>query len=148
MSATARSGAVEDSWRRVLAQTPAWTPPAKRTVVVVPHPDDEVLGVGGLIAYQRRRSVEVRVVAVSDGEAAYPDAEDLGPLRIVEQERALARLGVPSECIVRLGLPDSCLHDHVATLMEVLTEMVDADTLLVAPWRLGPLTLPFEAYIR
>ncbi len=45
-----------------------WTPPAIPTLVVVPHPDDEVLLVGGLIATQRERGVPFHVLGVTDGE--------------------------------------------------------------------------------
>lgn len=49
--------------------------PVLRTLVVAPHRDDETLLAGGLIASQRRRGIDVQVVAVTDGESAYGGAD-------------------------------------------------------------------------
>ncbi len=42
------------------------------TVVVAPHPDDETLGCGVLIAAKRRLGAEVAVVFLTDGAASHP----------------------------------------------------------------------------
>jgi len=70
----------ETDWRDWLADL---RPPAlsieqllantQRVVVVSPHPDDEVLACGGLLALHARRGGEVMVVAVTDGEASHRD---------------------------------------------------------------------------
>lgn len=44
-------------------------PPRGRVAVVAPHPDDEVVGVGGTIALHRRAGDPVRVLVVTDGRA-------------------------------------------------------------------------------
>ncbi len=54
-----------------LADARPWQPSERPVLVVAPHRDDETLGAGGLIAAQRSRGIEVRVVAVTDGEMAY-----------------------------------------------------------------------------
>lgn len=124
------------TWRDV--RRTAWLPPARRTVVVVPHPDDEALGTAGLILTQRRRGVPVVVVAVTDGEAAYPDAP---PRRVAarrrrEQRDSLAHLGVHEDAVVRLGLPDGGLTGLENELAAQLTALVRPDDLVVAPWHL------------
>ena len=92
----------ERVWLDTLHSAPPWKPNDGRTIVVAPHPDDEVLGAGGLIADRRRRHVPVTVVAVTDGEAAYAGVEGLGSLRRNEQSKALARvLGVAESDIIR-----------------------------------------------
>ncbi len=48
----------------------ALVPAGARAVMVAPHPDDEVLAVGGLLALLARAGAEVRVVAVTDGTAS------------------------------------------------------------------------------
>ena len=63
-------------------------------VVVSPHPDDETLGVGGLLAELLARGWSVCVVAVTDGEAAHgrqvpSAARRLARRRRAEQEAAL-----------------------------------------------------------
>src|SRR5690606_30041337 len=89
--------------------------PTGRTVVVVPHPDDEALAAGGLIAHQRARGREVVVGAVTDGDAAYPDWEGthLARVRRREQLEALHRLGVGRHAVHRLGIPDGATIRHV-----------------------------------
>ena len=62
----------EAEWLAVLHNVPKWVPPMWPTVVIAPHPDDETLGAGRLIATQRRQGVPVTIVAVTNGEAAYP----------------------------------------------------------------------------
>ncbi len=81
-------------------------------VVVAPHPDDESLGCGGLIAEARAEGRRVRVVVVSDGTGshpaskAYPKAR-LRDLRETEARRAVNELGLDSdEDIEFLRLPD------------------------------------------
>lgn len=83
-----------------------------RLVVLAPHPDDEVLGVGGLLA---TAGVEVLVVAVTDGDASHPGspthgAMELASLRRAEQVEALHTLGIHTR-ITRLGLPDGHIVD-------------------------------------
>lgn len=69
-----------------------------RAVVIAPHPDDEVLAVGGVMQLLARRGCELAIVAVTDGEASHPLAphltkSQLAELRAREREVALGRLG-------------------------------------------------------
>ena len=85
-------------------------PPAT-VVVVAPHPDDEILGVGGLLAMLARAGSTIHVVAVTDGEASHPgsptlDRERLAALRVEETHDALAALGARGATVERLRLPD------------------------------------------
>ena len=113
-----------------------WTPARRPTVVIAPHPDDEALAAGGLIAGLRELGVEVTVIAVTDGERAYGDAVDrsLGQLREREQTAALARLGVAPDRIVRLRLPDSEVATHQAEVVRRLRPLLSAEMQLIAPW--------------
>ena len=47
-------------------------PPGSRLVVVAPHPDDEILGAGGLLAATARAGRDLLLVAVTDGQASHP----------------------------------------------------------------------------
>lgn len=124
----------DDVWRVAIEKQPVWHPHAARSVIVAPHPDDETLGPGGLITTLRKRDVDVRVVAVTDGESAYEGALDLGPIRRSEQEEALQILGVGRDHIIRLGLPDRSVSEHETKLIDQLLPLTDVDCLLVAPW--------------
>ena len=85
------------------------TPAPDRVVVVAPHPDDEVLAVGGLLALLAGLGTAVEVVAVTDGEASNPGGSlpppELAVRRVAETHAALAALGVPA-AVRRLALPD------------------------------------------
>lgn len=80
-------------------------------IVLAPHPDDESLACGGLLAQLAARALPVRVVAVSDGAASHPGSRAWPParlqeLRAAELEGALAELGLPAASLRRLDLPD------------------------------------------
>jgi LmbE family N-acetylglucosaminyl deacetylase len=123
-------------WDRHLRSVPTLRPPARRTVVVVPHPDDESLSSGGLIMHQVARGVPVTVVAVTDGEAAYPawPDSDLAATRREEQHTALSILGVPATATLRFGLPDGAVDTHGDELVERLRTIINPGDLVVAPW--------------
>ena len=63
-------GTDERAWQRVLADAPDWMPPDGPLLIVSPHPDDEILGAGGLIHTWKKLGRIVTVISVTDGEAA------------------------------------------------------------------------------
>jgi LmbE family N-acetylglucosaminyl deacetylase len=122
----------------LLATVPEWTPAEKSTVVVAPHPDDETLAAGGLIAMQRFRRIPVTLLAVTDGEAAYSGAFDLGKTRRIEQAHAAETLGIAHDAVIRLGMRDSAVAESEQALANRIKECINSDTLLVAPWPRDP----------
>ena len=81
-------------------------------VVVAPHPDDESLGCGGLIAAARAAGRRVRLVVVSDGCGSHTQSrlyppETLRALREAETLRAVVILGLAAEDVTFLRLPDA-----------------------------------------
>ncbi|MGB3735629.1 MAG: PIG-L family deacetylase [Ilumatobacter sp.] len=126
-----------DRWASVHAAARRVTPPAGRYVVVAPHPDDEVLTVGGLILQLVAVGAEVTVIGVTDGGSAYPDRyehDELATRRRAEQQRALATLGVPPGWTVSMGLRDGRVADDEAAVLDRLLSACDASTTLIAPW--------------
>ncbi|GAA4499552.1 PIG-L family deacetylase [Hymenobacter ginsengisoli] len=119
-----------------------------RTVIVIPHPDDEALGCGGLLALLRQAGQPVAAVQVSDGTMSHPHSVDFSPvarreLRYAELRHALAVLNVDEHNVLYLGLPDSevpsegsAFDKAAARLADFITEQ-QADTVLV-PWRRDP----------
>ncbi len=105
-------------------QAELWQPfplpqPSERILIVAPHPDDEVLGCGGLIAQAVRRGALVRVVFLTCGDGyvgaatllcrSTPRANDfinLGKLRMQEARRAAQALGLDPQSLIFLGYPD------------------------------------------
>ena len=93
-------------------------------MVVAPHPDDEVLGVGGVLA----EVAGADVVAVTDGEASHPDStvysqEALAAVRRDETATALTALGQDPSWVFRLGHPDGRVDEPalVAALLPHLS---------------------------
>ena len=91
-----------------------------RLTVIAPHPDDESLGVGGIIWQARQKNIPVSVIFLTNGDGnrvgvaqhyhrLLPKAEqyrNYGRMRQKEAVRALGHLGVTPEFIHFLGLPD------------------------------------------
>ena len=95
-----------------------------RAVVLAAHPDDEVLGAGGLLRRLARSGWDVDVVWASDGEASHPGSTVVAPaalarLRRAESLAARAVLGLHGT-VGWLGLPDSGLAAHEDAVHDAL----------------------------
>src|ERR1700739_4435142 len=126
----------EDEWRLLFSDLLHWQPPERPAVVISPHPDDETLGCGGLIARLRSKGTDVTVVAVTDGENAYEDHVRRRAIREREQTNALGMLGVDPQHIIRFRFPDSGLTNCERRLVDDLQTVVAVDAHIIAPWRL------------
>lgn len=138
---------------RAATRTPSPSPPdfvagLGPTLVVAPHPDDESLGCGGLIALLRERQVPVTVLLLSDGTGSHPGSRRFPAaaryaLRLREMRRALVLLGVDAP-LVEVGLTDGALPGRgcagFAGAVEVVHGCIDAlaPATLLAPWRRDP----------
>ncbi|WP_256354008.1 PIG-L deacetylase family protein [Variovorax sp. dw_308] len=143
----ASEGTPEHDWLPWLrsAGMPAATagtlvPEGARAVVVAPHPDDEVLAVGGLLARLAALRRQICIIAVTDGTASHRgstrwSALDLARIRPQESLRALRRLGVP-QAPVRLGLPDGGLQALGSRLADALLPLLRPGDTLFTTWRL------------
>jgi LmbE family N-acetylglucosaminyl deacetylase len=114
-------------------------PPGARMVIVAPHPDDEVLSVGGLLALVARSGTPVCVIAVTDGTASHRGstewpADRLTRERPMESRNALHCLGIDVEP-VRLGMPDGGLQDLRWLLSERLLPLLDRSDVIFTTWR-------------
>jgi LmbE family N-acetylglucosaminyl deacetylase len=121
-------------WRAALDAVPSWLPATARLLVVSPHPDDEVLGAGGLIRHWTRARRPVTLLSITDGEAAYTDWPGLGLLRRSELQQALAILGGTRPLAVGLNIPDGRVQQHGEALRAALAALCDRDTTLIAPY--------------
>lgn len=112
----------------------------RRVVVIAPHPDDEVLGAGGLLRQLVGLVADVEVLAVTDGERSHPASvvgsrSHLAAIRRRESLLALSRLCDRAPTVTRLGLPDGQVGDHVEQLAVALFDRSHQDTLWVGPWQ-------------
>jgi LmbE family N-acetylglucosaminyl deacetylase len=92
-----------------------------RVLVLAPHPDDEVLGTGGLIQQALAAGAKVQVVFLTQGENNIVSFQTfsrrpmltpsqiraMGAIRRLEALAALGKLGVPPEQVIFLGYPDN-----------------------------------------
>lgn len=99
---------------------PAPKDEGERVLVLAPHPDDEVLGVGGTIVDFLAQGHQVLVVFLTNGDAntaakqfftwnplhKAEDYQALGYRRMKEAGEAMRLLGVPWEHLLFLGYPD------------------------------------------
>lgn len=97
----------------------------ERMLVLAPHPDDEAIACGGLIALHLRENRAVRVVVATDG-----GAQGNVSLREDESRRGLAQLGETAQ-IAFLGFPDRALSDDAATRLREELHSFRPDLILV-----------------
>lgn len=135
--------------RQAMAQFPLVEPGdfvRRGLVVVAPHPDDESLGCGGLIAACRDAGLPVTVVIVSDGAASHPKSRLFPPQRLArlrqdEARAAAAALGLAPGDMHFLGLPDGAVPCEGPAARAAVARMIrlagDADVMAVT-WRHDP----------
>jgi LmbE family N-acetylglucosaminyl deacetylase len=108
------------------AVAPLSLPARLRVMVFAPHPDDETVGVGGLIYRLAHRNAPVRVVFLTNGDGFAKAAQEgfdldqqptdadfvaLGELRQREALAATQRLGLTKRDVHFLGFPDGGLAE-------------------------------------
>ncbi len=106
-------------------------------MIVAAHPDDEVLGAGGLISMLAASRARLRLVAVTDGERSHRGHASpavLARRRTAETAAALRALGARAAEVIRLGLPDSGLAAREDELTAALAPLVAGFDLCLAPW--------------
>lgn len=95
----------------------------ERLLVIAPHPDDELLGCGGLIQRALKNGAEVTVAVITNGEAFEPsvaleertlepsreDYREYAAKRRLESREALRTLRLPDDRLRFLGYPDKGL---------------------------------------
>jgi LmbE family N-acetylglucosaminyl deacetylase len=118
-------------------------------LILAPHPDDETLGCGGLIAAGAAAGRMPLVVFLTDGAASHPNSrayptERLRMTREQEAREAAGCLGLPAERLVFLREPDSRaprwgagFKAVVGRLRALVSREPRCGTIL-APWRHDP----------
>ena len=132
---------------RRLAEVPGITveelvPPGARAVIVAPHPDDEVLGCGGLLQLLATAGRSMQLISVTDGSASHPGSqrwpvERLSVVRPQESAEALRRLGLPMHSLkwLRGGFTDTLVAAQEQALSAFIESHLRADDVLFTTWR-------------
>jgi LmbE family N-acetylglucosaminyl deacetylase len=109
-------------------------PTAREIVVVAPHPDDESIGCGGLIALAARSGARVTVLFVTDGENLLI-ADRPGSLAQRRRAQGTAACTVLGAEPVFLGFADGNIDGgDLDALGSVLTDALTAAGLVLLPW--------------
>jgi LmbE family N-acetylglucosaminyl deacetylase len=127
-------GTSEFRWDEALQHAPLLSLPSPAILVVSPHPDDEVLGAGGLIRSAAEAGHEVTVLSVTDGEAAYPDWKGLDRIRRREASDALHVLAPHKVSTQYLNIPDGHVDEHQTRLFDAIDRRISRNTVLIGPY--------------
>jgi LmbE family N-acetylglucosaminyl deacetylase len=122
---------------------------SRRVLVLAPHPDDETLGCGGLIAKLAQQGSSFYIVFVTDGSASHRGSQSWSRTRLAtcrEQEaaEALMRLGVGGARRAFFRLPDAAMpkplsqewNVAIGKLQNILRSF--QPDLALLPWRRDP----------
>lgn len=118
-------------------------------LILAPHPDDESLGCGGLIAACVAVGRPPLVVVLTDGAGSHPHSRAFPPdrlrdMRAQEVRDAVACLGLPPDHVVHLNEPDAAAphagpaFDAVVAKLLMLAGRKPDCTAILAPWRQDP----------
>ncbi len=126
------------------ASKPQLPQPEGATLIVAPHPDDEVIGCGGLIARLVSQGNPPYIVIMTGGEGSHNQCCSLSSTEIVNARRGLTRdaleiLGVPPSNIRELDFPDGGIdagHRQVAALRSEIEE-IRPDCVFIPHWGEG-----------
>lgn len=93
-------------------------------LVLAAHPDDEVIGAGGMLAWHATRGHQITVVHATDGAKGDPGhrEHDIRAVRRREGQEALARLGIGEAR--HWDLPDGDLPEHLPALTARIAEVM------------------------
>jgi LmbE family N-acetylglucosaminyl deacetylase len=131
----------------------------RRSLVLAPHPDDEVLGCGGTIARKVGHGTRVSIVFLTDGRrGGVGSPGTVTAAREAEAIRAAEALGLSADHLAFLGFEDGRLRDHLAQALRVVREKVEAfgpcDVFVpyrreyhgdhLATWEIGRRSLPVD----
>ena len=122
--------------------------PFKKAFVVAAHPDDDVIGCGGLLWKIARAGGEVCVCYLTDGSRSHPGSVRYPPsavaeLRAREARAALHVLGITQEPLFfeladgSLARLDTDLREHAIERLARAIEAFEPEIVL-APWRRDP----------
>jgi LmbE family N-acetylglucosaminyl deacetylase len=114
------------TWSSTAARLPGLVAPVNHKVIVVaPHPDDETLGVGGIIFDWIRAGIDVRILIVSDGAASHRHP-DVVSIRMNEAFSASHALGAQGRTNF-LHFPDAGLHSYENDIASAVTSFLSDD---------------------
>lgn len=143
------AAACQAAWRSLPIAPLATVIGSGTCVVLAPHPDDESLGCGGLIASCCAVGRPPLVAILTDGAASHPNSPAFPPdrlrqVRAEEARQAVAFLGLPQRRLIFCGCADADAPTSGPAFGAVVEELcaLIADegsiSAILAPWRYDP----------
>ncbi len=131
-------------YKRLYAMQSESLNPSDRTIIIAPHPDDEVIGCGGLIARRVDEGRPPHIVIMTGGEGSHRGccsipSDEIKTARRGLTRKALATLGVPESHIHELDYPDGNIdisHPQTGRLKALLSEL-KPEAVFVPHWGEG-----------
>lgn len=118
--------------------------PKNNILIIAPHPDDEVIGCGGLIARLVREGRPPHIIIMTGGENSHKGCCDTNKQDILKARRNLTR-----EALKILGLPQSNIHeldyhdgninmnDIQTDALKILIDRLVPDSVFIPHWGEG-----------
>jgi LmbE family N-acetylglucosaminyl deacetylase len=141
--------------RHLLLRLPSRKLPLGNLLVVAPHPDDEILGLGGVILSNIHHGHLVDILYLTDGEGAnvHPDRERVRAERMKMTEAVRLSIGLSPEHLHRFRLPDGGVpktndsqFESLAQRLANLIDRLEPDYILVThPLDYWPFDHPLAA---
>lgn len=114
------------STRRFLSRQ--WEPGPATALVIVPHPDDEILGCGGTIMRKLQKGARIRLLFLTDGgssHAPWIKSEKLKEMRKDEALQAARVLGVDINEVFFFNIPDNSLGGYIPIVKKKVIEHLE-----------------------
>lgn len=132
-------------WLRMKLNGSSRIETVKRMLIIAPHPDDEVIGCGGMIARLVEKGGMPHVIVMTGGEGSHKsccsaNGESIKTARRGLTRKALAVLGVTENHIHELDFPDGGITEGCHKEMEKLKALIETlkpETVLVPHWGEG-----------
>lgn len=118
----------------------AHLPAHKRVCIFAPHPDDEILGCGGLLQHVAANGNPILLVHVTNGTQSHPDStlyppKQLNTIRPQESINALKALGIAHQVsIIALDLTDGNVFAEQELFNKKLATIIQPNDILVTPF--------------
>ena len=134
-----------EEWRscQILQQMPEFDIPQvipldARVCIIAPHPDDEILGCGGLIQRLDKLGYQIVLFAVTNGTASHPGSslytpEELNQIRPAETRAALEALPLKQNILrIALDIQDGKVAEQRDVLQQHLQSYLQPNDVLIS----------------
>lgn len=110
-------------------------PILRDTIIFAPHPDDEVIGCGGLIAYLNENRIKVKIVYMTDGRYGVTGINPIDVIKIREKE-AKKGLSYLDESYIEtkfLRIEDGKLFENKRIAKDEIKKIIKDNTNVIIP---------------